>query len=178
MNLRLHPHPQTPPGTPMALSAGCTVTAPGILALRFVLEGDLAAVLLPAAAPPGRAEGLWRATCFECFLGSRAATAYREFNFSPSGQWAAYGFSGYRAEMTPLEDQPAPVLAFAADARRMTLGVELALADMPGDAVAGLSAIIATTEGPIYWALAHPSCKPDFHHRDCFVHDLAAPPDA
>jgi hypothetical protein len=23
-----------------------------------------------------------------------------------------------------------------------------------------------------YWALAHPPGKPDFHHSDCFAHEL------
>ena len=36
-----------------------------------------------------------------------------------------------------------------------------------------LSAVIETTDGAMsYWALAHPSAKPDFHHPDSFVLDL------
>jgi hypothetical protein len=37
----------------------------------------------------------------------------------------------------------------------------------------GLSAVIEATDGTIsYWALAHPSDKPDFHHPDSFVLEL------
>ena len=36
-----------------------------------------------------------------------------------------------------------------------------------------LSAVIETVDGAkTYWALAHPSDKPDFHHPDSFVLDL------
>jgi hypothetical protein len=34
----------------------------------------------------------------------------------------------------------------------------------------GLSAVVKETSGrQSYWALAHPSGKPDFHHSDCFA---------
>jgi hypothetical protein len=37
----------------------------------------------------------------------------------------------------------------------------------------GLSAVIEDTSGrKSYWALAHPPGKPDFHHEDCFAHEL------
>jgi hypothetical protein len=37
----------------------------------------------------------------------------------------------------------------------------------------GLSAVIEETSGRIsYWALAHPPGKADFHHSDCFAHEL------
>jgi hypothetical protein len=39
----------------------------------------------------------------------------------------------------------------------------------------GLAAITEDTRGgKSYWALAHPSGKPDFHHFDCFAHELSA----
>jgi hypothetical protein len=37
----------------------------------------------------------------------------------------------------------------------------------------GLSAVIETVDGFFsYWALAHPSDKPDFHHPDSFILEL------
>jgi hypothetical protein len=37
-----------------------------------------------------------------------------------------------------------------------------------------LSAVIEATDGTLsYWALAHPSDKPDFHHPDSFVLELS-----
>jgi hypothetical protein len=39
----------------------------------------------------------------------------------------------------------------------------------------GLSAVIEDSSGAkSYWALAHPPGKPDFHHPDCFAHELPA----
>jgi len=38
----------------------------------------------------------------------------------------------------------------------------------------GLSAVIEETSGrKSYWALAHPPGKADFHHADCFTHELS-----
>jgi len=38
----------------------------------------------------------------------------------------------------------------------------------------GLSAVIEETSGRrSYWALAHPPGKADFHHPDCFAHELS-----
>jgi len=37
----------------------------------------------------------------------------------------------------------------------------------------GLSALIEEPSGhKSYWALAHPPGKADFHHPDCFAHEL------
>ena len=41
---------------------------------------------------------------------------------------------------------------------------------------AGLAAIIEETNGSLsYWALAHPSALPDFHHRLGFALQVGAP---
>ena len=61
------------------------------------------------------------------------------------------------------------------------LGLDLAYA-LAGDAEfladplqrARLAAVIEATDGSLsYWALAHPSDKPDFHHPDSFVLELS-----
>jgi hypothetical protein len=40
----------------------------------------------------------------------------------------------------------------------------------------GLSAVIEDVDGGLsYWALAHPSDKPDFHHPDSFALTLPPP---
>jgi hypothetical protein len=54
-----------------------------------------------------------------------------------------------------------------------------ALADLPSDAPwqLNLSAVIEEKSGrKSYWALAHPPGKADFHHPDCFTHQLRAAP--
>jgi hypothetical protein len=50
------------------------------------------------------------------------------------------------------------------------------LPDLPRKAFwrLGLSALIEDTSGrKSYWALAHPSGRPDFHHADCFAYEFS-----
>ena len=61
------------------------------LRLRYHLSGDLAEVVIPAPTSPRRADNLWQTTCFEAFVRGEGAD-YAEYNFTPSGEWAAYGF--------------------------------------------------------------------------------------
>jgi hypothetical protein len=55
----------------------------------YALHGDAGRVRIAAPRPPAFADGLWRTTCFEAFLGRPDAAEYCEFNFAPSGQGAA-----------------------------------------------------------------------------------------
>ena len=70
------------------------------------LRGDIARLRIPEDCTPERTDQLWEHTCFEAFFAAHGESAYREFNFSPSGQWAAYAFKDYRQ----AEDQ-VPVIA-------------------------------------------------------------------
>src|SRR5262245_28817581 len=76
----------------------------GHLALHYWVTGRIGDLSLPPTAAPVRASELWQHTCFEAFLRAPPSTAYYEFNFAPSMQWAAYRFSDYRAEMSVAED--------------------------------------------------------------------------
>jgi hypothetical protein len=175
--LRLTRHPAAPPG-PLAIAIDVTVARPdaNILALTYEVTGRVGDLVIPSPAPPVRANGLWRHTCFEAFVRAPSGDAYAEFNFSPSGEWAAYGFSGYREGMTPLEIA-APQIEVENTGVRLAVSVRLALG---GVALAGarssrlgISAVIEEAGGRVsYWALAHPPAKPDFHHRDSFVYEL------
>jgi predicted GIY-YIG superfamily endonuclease len=139
-----------------------------ILRLTYALTGQTRHIRIPAPAPPERRDGLWRTTCFEAFLGHPGGS-YSEYNFSPSGEWAAYSFSGYRAGMAPLDVAPPAIGAEAAEDR---LGVHVSLSTPPSCRLA-LAAVIEEADGTIsYWALAHPAAKPDFHHPDSFVHEI------
>src|SRR5690349_1737431 len=57
---------------------------------------------VPVPVPSRRADELWRNTCFEMFVKAENREGYCEFNFSPSSEWAAYGFTGYRVGMHDL----------------------------------------------------------------------------
>ena len=166
----LIPHP-TSARSPAATFAVEYERRAGQLWLRFVVEGDPDRILWPIQAPPGRADDLWRHTCFEAFVSTD--DGYREFNLSPSGQWASYRFTGYREGMGAAEES---VLVDGLDGGSDYVALEGRI-DLPDGADRlGLSAVIEDVDGKTtYWALAHPSDKPDFHHPDSFTLVLPAP---
>jgi hypothetical protein len=152
-------HPATPPGAIHTVDAELVRTAHGVIA-TFRAIGDIARLVLPAAAAPERADELWTTTCFELFVGGEGE-AYREFNFSPSTRWAAYGFAGYRDHSGNV---PARIeVEFARDSKHVVLIAKIDC-DIPNPARIGLSAVIEETDGAIrYWAVAFAPGKPDFH---------------
>ena len=52
--------------------------------------------VIPPVREPWRKDELWKTTCFEAFFAAADADGYREWNFAPRGNWAAYDFTGYR----------------------------------------------------------------------------------
>jgi hypothetical protein len=105
-----------------------------------------------------------------------AGEAYREFNFSPSSQWAAYTFQSYRAGKESLQLDEPPTGWISTESGGLFLQrASIAIALEP-DARIGLSAVIEETDGTkSYWALAHPpGDKPDFHDPACFALELPA----
>ena len=66
------------------------------LAFSYTLIADINQLLIPPVATSRRIDGLWQHTCFEAFIGIKDSSAYYEFNFSPSSEWAAYQFRAYR----------------------------------------------------------------------------------
>jgi hypothetical protein len=187
MKVELVSHPDTPADWIERMKCTVRRRAHG-LSLSWNLLGDMRDLHRPKAAPdsPARRDGLWRTTCFEAFVKPVGGESYVELNFSPSGDWAAYGFSSYRAGM---ENTPAnaPVIT-----RQGFYWFELTaeidgLTALPADAPwrVAVSAVIQTcgpdptrkAEAPgkpdlSYWAIAHPPGKPDFHHTDGFVLEL------
>lgn len=168
--LNLLCHPATP--CPLALQVSVTlhVQASGLL-LHYQVTGQVAGIQLPPAAPPGAADGLWQHTCMETFVSPVQAAHYREFNFSPSGQWAAYCFSAERQRDTDAEVRRPiqPTLRMEHTSERFDLWAELPATALPPASrlCLGLSAVIETRDGHrSYWALHHPRPdRPDFHHR-------------
>src|SRR3954469_573735 len=170
MDLALSAHPDAPPDAVRFVTVQI-VRDRGGLQLRYVVEGDPARLVLPPAQEPCRSDGLWQTTCFELFLRDEGES-YREFNFSPSGRWAAYRFRAYREGREPLGVDSPPVIGSSTEPFGLLLSV-LVRVDVQPNARLGLSAIIEETGGrKFYWALAHPRGDPDFHHRDCFALDL------
>jgi hypothetical protein len=170
-------HPQGTCRAVTAIDAAVSVTEEGGLRLGFVLEGVLAALRIPESRPARRVDGLWRHTCFEVFVMADAGPAYREFNVSPSGEWAAYAFRGYREGVAPIAEA-APVIQVRRDGGRLSVGIGIGGNCLPRarDLQLGLSAVVENGDGALsYWALRHPSEQPDFHHADAFTLKLEMP---
>lgn len=165
-------HPDSPATAVRGVSAGVRSAADGALALRFELHGDIARIEVPALSGPERRDGLWRHTCFECFV--RAETqAYLELNFSPSREWAAYAFRDYRdAAALPAAFDPGIAVKREAELLVLTATVPATALTLTAGARVriGLSAVVEEISGAVsYWALRHAPGKPDFHHPDAFA---------
>lgn len=145
-----------------------------VLRLAYRFEGEVGRLLLPSAAVPQRADGLWQHGCFEAFLRADGSDAYFEFNFSPSGAWAAYRFSGRRTGRESPE-LTAPQTEVRRGPDWLVMNIQLSLDELPELALAaaisaGLAAVIEDDHGGLsYWALAHGAAQPDFHDPATFT---------
>ncbi len=142
------------------------------LVLQFDLRGDLKRFLIPeAAANPIRSDRLWEHTCFEAFIGVLGSDSYREVNFSPSGHWASYRFSGYRAEMVNETEVIPRELTCERTEQQLLLNCHLDARTLKGTALdVALTAVLEeSSQQKSYWALNHVSDRPDFHQRKSFL---------
>ncbi len=173
----LSPHPACDRSPVVDFSVQVRRASPARLAFDFRLRAEPDSLEVPRPRTPVRADGLWRHTCFEVFV-SRGEHEYREYNFAPSGAWAAYRFTNYRAGMAELDEAPAEA-RWRVDADSLGLDVVVEsgwfAGDTPGGGIlrVGCSSVIESRTGALsYWALRHPSDKPDFHDAAAFVVEL------
>jgi hypothetical protein len=178
VQLTLVPHPAAPPSEP-SFTMWATVDHAGAFGsmattnIWFGVSAPAERFVLPAG-DGGRADELWRRTCFEAFLRASDEDAYQEWNFAPSGDWAAYDFCAYREGMSNAQVGAAPYIRMEDNLTWWTLGATIAVPSGRSWDF-GLSAVLEEKDGTkSYWALAHPAGdKPDFHHPDCFAARLA-----
>jgi hypothetical protein len=173
-------HPDTADAAIKALYIGVKAHyQDGELTLHYELSGALGHLLIPESQDASEADELWQHTCFEAFIAIEEDDVYpyHEFNFSPSGQWAAYAFSDYR-ERKEWRAQSTPEINCKRSETGLLLTAVIPEADLPNNPLnipyrLGLSAALETKQGELsYWALFHPSGKPDFHHRSGFTLSL------
>jgi hypothetical protein len=149
------------------------------LAMSYIATGKIRDVHISPVAVPARNDKLWEHTCFEAFIRACSGAEYYEFNFAPSAQWAAYRFSSFRTGRCDAFEISAPEIEVQSSPDRYTLRASLkldCLSALPCNSMwqLDLSAWIEETSGrKSYWALAHLQEKPDFHHGDCFVHEIS-----
>lgn len=177
----------------LTIAASLEWQTPQTLEAGFVLEGLLDRICWPDRNNADfDATALWKSTCFEVFLRAPADTAsrrlrhtrYWEFNFSPAGLSNAYRFDTYRGSAHPERNlRPGVLRRTEENAKSGTRLRFVGTIDIPREAVierAALSAVIRHTfaddsdTSSEYYALAHPSDKPDFHHADAFCLPLTS----
>ena len=181
-SVALSPHPDSPASG----IAGLWVEGhweDDLLALTYRLAGDLNTLCFPTPENPAEPDRLWAHSCFEVFWARPdVPDAYCEYNFSPSGQWASYAFSAYRARAHQIEplapssvlwqrtpkptpDSPIPDSLYCS--------VLLPLPEVDAFRF-GLAAVLERTDGRLcYFALRHPPGAPDFHHPINFALELS-----
>jgi len=123
----------------------------------------------------------------ELFIGSHEFSAYVEWNFSPSLNWACYEFSDYRIAVArglpPVE--VVPRVSFQQLGEVAMLRVQLRnplcidphdhksrdVMSVPATALTlGWTAVIEELDGEkFYWALQHSSSAPDFHRAEDWI---------
>jgi hypothetical protein len=198
LQVSLQPHPLAQDLSGQRLEVSLTPDEQGVT-LRYLWLGSSAAILWPQRSAddvrgvrPDRRDFLWHHTCGEWFIGETGSPAYIEFNFSPSGHWAAYRFADYRQSLGDLAWQGAspelefslepqraelcakvPWAAFAIFAgqpvREWQLGFTCVVERCVGSSPDGVATAAAAAAGTLeYWAVAHPRAQPDFHDRRGF----------
>jgi len=182
----LQPHPTTPcdfVGTvtahvePLAHAPTEPLREAATWRLTYQVTGDIGRLDIPApvrAGPPERTHELWRHTCFEAFVRRPGAPPdhehYLEFNFSPSGAWAAYRFERYRTGMADLDLARPPRIVCRRQDRLLSVEVRIAAPELSPGSPLALSAVLEDLHGRVcYWALAHPAGRPDFHAAGGFT---------
>jgi len=165
----LERHPATPCSALRGIKASIA-REPESVHVAYVLEGDIDRLRIPSPRAPRIAERLWQHTCCELFIAREGVPGYHEFNFSPSGEWAAYGFQRYREGALLAETSAAIVVRRAPG--RLELSASVAFGGKEKLSI-GLSAVVEDESRALsYWALRHAPGKPDFHHPDAFAMKL------
>lgn len=172
--LDLRRHPLTRAEAVHAVDVLVSRSSGAELRLTFRLAGDIRRIRLPSLGEPRIAKQLWQHTCFEVFIAVDGQSAYHEFNFAPSREWAAYAFSRYRNGGLVTNEGLHPDIAVRPTGRQLELTSVVRLDELSGihpraSLRVGLAAVVEANDGLSWWALRHPADRPDFHDADGFA---------
>lgn len=167
-------HPAMPHPDVKSLEVNVELTPEGDLVLLYQLNADLTQFIIPVTKPAAQTDGLWEHVCFEAFIAVVGQPDYLEYNFAPSGQWAAYAFSDYRVRRERTFSQT-PKLDIIQMPEQLLMLAIINAKDLPVNPQAlplaiGLATVLEAVDTSLsYWALQHPLQNPDFHHRSGFT---------
>ena len=166
-------HPQTPCAAVDEVTAEIGLDPDGMLVVAFRIVGDLARLRIPTDVERLDPERLWAHTCCELFVAPIAGDAYVEHNFSPNGQVARFEFSAYRRR-APSSAVGAVSITSTRELGALALDARVPLPlDVGAAARISITTVVEDDSGALsYWALRHPSGRPDFHHEHGFALSL------
>lgn len=146
------------------------------LLLHYHVSGDIHELYIPRKqvfASGNRRHGLWKDTCFECFIGVKGCERYWEINLSPDGDWNVYRFHGYRQGMTEETAFLALPCTFVETKDDLWLGLSVDLSPILREDYSldlGISCVLKHQDGgTTLWSLCHPGSRADFHLRSGFI---------
>ena len=162
-------HPCTPPA-PVKVQAELSIGP--VWRLRFLLMDPEGLVIDSLKAGRwdswGRADELWKTTCFEAFWSLPGSRRYWELNLSPARrQWNLYAFESYREPQPPSRSKDFDLSDIVVTDNslecRLCPRIEISALE------ASLTAIIRTANQTHFFAAKHAGPKADFHRRESFV---------
>lgn len=165
-------HPASPCDVVRNISITSSFAENGDLKLLYRVIGEVESIKLPDAGQPAPADNLWQQTCCEAFVSAGDDDAYREFNFSPSTQWACYQFATYRQRENKFQPHATPQIILLQHADGFELATTIPAQLLPPGEVLdlGITTVIEASDGSkSYWALSHAAAQPDFHLRQSFT---------
>lgn len=165
--------PYRTPATGIKGVSGIVRRQNGILIITYRLAGNIESVTLPLPqAPPARRDGLWKGSCFECFVQAVGHDDYHEINLAPNGDWNVYHFTKYRAGMVEESAIDRIESTCLVEREGATIRCSVPLDNcypVTSCMQVGISCVLLHRSGtPSYWALKHPGLKPDFHDSRSF----------
>ncbi len=115
-----------------------------------------------------RAHELWKDTCFEFFFSVPLHDDYYECNLNTKGKWNMYYFDSYRTPQPPRETNQYRLIAVETVEGEISAIISSEKA-LPNTLEVGITAIVVTSEGESFYAVAHKGNEPDFHLRESFM---------
>ena len=149
----------------------------GYLVITYRVTGDIKSINMPQPqASPVRRDGLWKKSCFECFVQGVGREDYRELNLSSNGDWNVYHFTRYRTGM--VEDSTIDNIDSTTSVKsdEVVIHCRFPLSgsyEIHSPVQVGISCILLHRSSTMsYWSLLHPGEKPDFHDSRAFCRKL------